>query len=487
MKNQSLLLRLTFICNFFIGLFCCLDVAAQDIRLEVLQEFSINSKVGKLRAIPVQLSDQEHAILCIYSQDKEIDPWIEMFYPPSDNLKMTLFDLKGNRLWHKELGYGVINGIWFTPVFPFDMNQDGRDEIYFVNNTDSIHLLSLQNRYLEALDAQNGESIGRWRWKRYVESTLSHTFRNFILGGYENGKPVLVTAQGTYGEMGLDAWNSDMSKKWHLMIEKDEPGPRGSHQCPVVDIDGDGVDEIFWGERCIRVDNGEYVFVADREEYYGHSDVIQPTLNRKDDQWYIFTCRESGDKGQIKPRVVMYDQKGQRVWTDLEMGHMDMGWTAHTNDDGDAIAFTISRGGKIAGPQGFFRTNVVEYAYDAYSGKRIELPFKAYNTVPVDLNGDGLHEFACALGEQADQKIYNVKGEVLGHLGEKTYIAMASKILDVPGEQILCYYPDGRIRIWGDKLANDTEMAKKRYQHPFYQINRRLTGTGYNMVNLGGL
>jgi hypothetical protein len=455
--------------------------------IEVLIEFSLDSEIGSLRAVPVQLEPGREALLFIWSKDKDIDPWIEMFYPPTDHLKFALYTTEGELIWKKILPPGTLNGIWFTPVFPFDLDKDGTDEIYFVRNTDSIHVLSYDHLRLEALNANTGETSGQWPWKRSNHEILSHTFRNFIFGGYAQGEPVLITGQGTYADMGIQAWNEGMESRWEIEIKSDEPGARGSHMCPIIDINKDGTDEIFWGERCIDIDKGKYLFIADKDEYNGHSDVIQPTLDRNNDNWYIFTCRESGDKGEIKPRVVMFDDKGERIWHDLETGHMDMGWTAHVNEPYRVLAFTISRGGKIAGPDGFFRTNVVEYAYEAFTGKKVELPFDAYNTVPVDLTGDGYHEFACALGEQADQNIYNIDGDVLGYLGEKAYIAMATKILDKPGEQILCYYPDGTIKIWGDTGAVDNITAIKRYQHQYYIMNRKLTGTGYNLVNLGGI
>jgi len=103
------------------------------------------------------------------------------------------------------------------------------------------------------------------------------------------------------------------------------------------------------------------------------------------------------------------------------------------------------------------------------------------------LNGDGYHEFASALGEQSDRKIYSVEGDVLGKLGENAIIGMASKFLDHPGEQLLCYYPDGRVIIWGDRNAVDSPRAKARYSHPYYRHCQRLTAVGYNLVNLGGL
>ncbi|HYW96204.1 MAG TPA: hypothetical protein VE870_11485, partial [Bacteroidales bacterium] len=280
--------------------------------------FNVGQHIGKLRSVVVKLGPEKEGLLMIYSADKEIDPWEEMFYPPTDRVKMAMYTRDGNLLWKKELGPGVINGIWFMPVYPFDLDGDGTDEIYFVNNIDSVHVLSYHSRRLEALNSRTGETTGQWPWKKYFDGTLSHTYRFFILGGYAGDEPVLVTAHGTYGRMGLQAWSRNMEKRWELVVEEDEAGARGSHMCPVVDINDDGTDELLWGERCINIDNGKYLFVADRDRYNGHSDVIQPTLNRVNNRWYIFTCRESGDKGEIKPRVAMFDDKGQRVWTALK-------------------------------------------------------------------------------------------------------------------------------------------------------------------------
>ncbi len=483
MKKIAVFLITIFFCDLSVGQ----PQPDKPVDLRMMMEFNLGSRIGKLRAMPIKLNKQEKGFLFAYSADKEIDPWIEMFYAPTDRMKLAVYSLDGKLIWQKELGKGVINGIWFTPFYTFDLDQNGTDEVYYVDNIDSIHILSYDGRRLVSLDGSTGEKMGEWPWKRVENGSLSHTFRNFIMGGYVHGKPVLITAQGTYANMGIQAWNPGMLPRWEILISEEEAGARGSHMCPVIDIDSDGTDELLWGERCIGLDRGDYHFIADLNEYSGHSDVIQPTLNWSENRWYVFTCRESGDQGQIKPRVVMFDDQGRRVWTDLETGHMDMGWTAQAGPGKGTIAFTISRGKKTAGPDGFFRTDVVEYTYDAFSGTRAELPFNAYNTVPVDLNGDGFHEFASAMDEQSDKKIYDIRGQIIGDLGAKAYLAMASKILDLPGEQILCYYPDGTVRIWGDKNAVDSERAMKRYEHPYYRLCQRLTGTGYNLVNLGGL
>ena len=477
-----------FILGVLLVISTCMGLVGQEYDMQVIREFNVGSRIGSLRAVPVQLPADNKGILLVYSADKDIDPWIEMFYPPTDHLKFAMFDTEGKEIWRKELDDMTLNGIWFTPVLPFDLDGDGVDEIWFVRNTDKDHPLGYSHYKLESMDASTGKTTGQYPWPRSVSGeSLSATFRNFIMGGYVMGEPVLLTGQGTYGKMGIQAWNAGMEKRWELEIGKEEAGARGSHMCPVVDIDMDGVDELMWGERCINLDKGKYVFIADLHKYNGHSDVVQPVWNYKEEKWYIYTCRESGENGSIKPRVVMFDDSGERVWYDLEKGHMDLGWTAQVADERGSLSYTISRGGKTAGPQGFYRMNVVEYAYETFSGNPVKLPFPSYLTVPVDLDGDGYHEFARAAGEQADRKIYDIQGKIIGDIGETGYLAMASHFMDLPGEQLLCYYPDGTVKIWADKNASDSPRAKSRYEHPFYKVNMILSATGYNLIILGGI
>lgn len=454
---------------------------AQTFDLQPVLELNLGTTLGQCRAAPLDLGS-EKGIFLAYCEDAEIDPYVEMFFFPQHRMKLAVFTLDGKRLWQKELGPGVIPGVWFTPFFPFDLDGDGADEIWFVNNIDDDHPLSLNGRRLERLDARTGETLGQWPWPAPERNqSPSHTFRNFILGGYVKENPVLVTAQGTYGPMKLQAWNADMGKRWEHQIKRDTPGARGSHMCPVVDINNDGVDEILWGERCIELDTGRQMFCGDQDTYRGHSDVVQPVFDRQTNRWFIYTCRESGG---VSPRVALFDDTGRRLWGDLEEGHMDMGWIARLGENGEPLAMAIRIGSKSAGPQGFFRKSVEEFTYAAFTGRRQELPFSTFCTLPVDLNGDGLHELVRGIAE-GDGSVVDRTGRTIGNVGGN--VAMASKFTDRPGEQILCYYPDGMIRIWADRNAQDTPSARARYEHRFYRANQKLTATAYNVVNLGGI
>ena len=65
--------------------------------------------------------------------------------------------------------------------------------------------------------------------------------------------------------------------------------------------------------------------------------------------------------------------------------------------------------------------------------------------------------------------------------------AIASKFTGDEGEQILSYSKEGIIRIWVDTNAHDNQLAKERYANPFYRVNQKQSGNGYNLFNLGGI
>jgi hypothetical protein len=453
------------------------------INLDVILEVSLGSPIGQLRAMPVQLGEgAPRAFLTVHGADFDVDPYIEMFFFPSDSLKLTLIDDRGEVMWRRDLGKAVVPGVWFCPVLAFDLDGDGTDEIWYVNNVDPNHPLGLSSYRLERLDAHTGSTTGRWPWPSPgTRGSLSHTFRNFIFGGHAQGEPVFVTAQGTYGDMHLQAWHPDMSLRWERRISERDPGARGSHMCAISDMDGDGVQEVLWGERCIALDTGSELFCADRHLYRGHSDIVQPVRDRASGRFFVFTCRETDN--QTSPRVALFDAAGERVWGQVESGHMDLGWVARLGDDGLPVASAIRIGEKTCGPDGRFHFDRDAFVFHALTGEPLVLPFDVYGTLPVDLNGDGFHELVRGI-PGSDGAVIHRTGEPLGAIGGP--VAMLSKFLDRPGEQLLAYYADGTVRVWSDRAAEDSPAALQRYAHPLYTANQRLTGVGYNLVNLGG-
>ncbi len=458
----------------------------RTIDLAPLMETELAPAVAQLRAVPVQLAPGEpSALLLVHSACAEDDPYHEMFFFPTDTLKLTLVAPDGTRLWQRDLGPGVVPGLWFCPVFPFDLDGAGTDAIYFVNNTDPEHPLGVSHYCLERLDARTGETAARWPWPhRNTNQSPSHMFRNFILGGTVAGEPVLVTAQGTYGDMFLQGWSAGMAPRWDVTVRASDPGARGSHMCAVADFGDDGRQQFLWGERCIEFDTGRERFCADRDSYCGHSDVAMPVLDRENGRWFTYTCRE-GD-ADAAPRVALFDAHGERVWGAVDTGHMDMGWAARIGEGGRPVAMAIRIGHKTAGPRGFFREGVDEFVFDALTGEPLTLPFSVYGTIPVDLDGDGCHELVRARsGTTAAGEVLDRHGRVHGRVEGR--VVMASRFWDHPGEQIVAYTPDGVVRVLADSNAQDSPQARARHEHPLYAANRRLSATGYNLHALCGI
>ena len=450
-------------------------LSSDDMSLEIVSSIELGSPIKQLRVNEVSLGEKGKALLLAYSSDSGVDPYVEMFFFPKDTLHLAMFALDGELIWRKDLGAGVIPGGHFCPIRAFDLDGDGVDEIWYVDNVDIEHPLSLKGRRLRRLNANTGESTGDWEWIWHTWGARpSHQFRNFILGGQVRGESVLVTAKGTYEDMRLIAWDPNMQRRWDVKIAKDDPGARGSHMSPICDINNDGVDELLWGERCIELDGGKELFCADRETYRGHSDVIQPVLDRSTGKWFLYTIRESDRK--VSPRVALFDDRGQRVWGDVDEGHMDMGWVARLGDEMRHVAMAIRIGEKTAGRDGFFRSGTSEFTWDALTGERVVLPFSTYLTRPVDLNGDGYHELIRGYEGHAlsETEILDRSGEIVGRIPGK--VVLAKKFCDLPGEQLLSYKPDGTVQIWADKNAADNEAALARYANPFYRPGEPVQG-----------
>ena len=454
--------------------------------IQCIHEYDLGIKLGQCRSVPVAMGKgKEPGVLFVYSSNGNIDPWPEEFDYPKDTLKMALFTQSGKKLWMRDLGTGEIPGVWYVPFISFDLDQDGVDEIWFLNNLNPHLPFSLNARYLERINPLTGETTGQWKWPdNTIDDTMSHSYRFYITGGYAHDVPVLVCAQGTYRNMYLQGHhiqNGELKKRWDILIPHDDGGARASHLCPVLDFDRDGVDELFWGERLISLEDGHELFCADKGRYLGHSDVVVP-FEDKDGKRYIYTIREDYEQ-EGEPRVVTFDDKGNRFWTAVPShGHMHNGWQAVIGPDHRRISMAMRITRKVIN-HAIVDTEPEDFIFDAFTGEELHdvFPFKASDFMPIDFNGDGNHEFYC---DDSRRKLFghvlDIQGNDLAYLGRGETVR-EGKVVDRPGESLMLYYADeGKVRIWGDLDAVETETVKKRYENPYQYRMQHFMGTGYN-------
>ena len=326
----------------------------KEISLRKQFDIPVGKNIGQCRVVPVKLTThRKKTFLAAYSEVFDVDPYVEMFFFPKDGLTLMLFDEDGTIFWKKDLGEGIIPGVWFCPVLAFDLDNDGDDEIWYVGNTDPSHPLGVSNYTLECISGRDGSFLKRIPWPHVLDSknqNLGAQFRNFIVGGYVNGNPRLITVQGTYHDMFFECFDSSFNLVWEHLIADDAPGAKGSHMCPVIDINNDGIDELLWGERCISFTDGSEIFCADRDSYRGHSDIIAPVWLSDSKSWNILVCRETDP--EASPRILVYNDRGERLWGKVDEGHIDLGWAARLGPDHRHYAMGIKIGNKICGPDG---------------------------------------------------------------------------------------------------------------------------------------
>jgi hypothetical protein len=452
------------------------------VKLTNLWTLETGAPLGQCRAVSVGLGSEGRGVLLVTGRDAVIDPSPGMFFFPKGTLSLTLIGPDGRPRWRRDLGPSVVPGVWFCPVLAFDLDGDGYDEIWWVANPDPDHPLREDGRELARLDARDGRELGRLPWPApRTEEPMYKGYRYFLMGARDQGRPVLLTAQGTYAALAVQGWNADLSRRWEWVNDFTQRGTRGSHQSAVVDLDGDGTDELLYGEWLLSAADGRVKRCFDAGVYRGHSDIVQPFWDDARKRWLVFTCRESDP--DVSPRVAVFAADGARLWGAVERGHMDMGWVARLGEDGEPWSYALRVGVKSAGPAGTQRTDREEFCFDAVSGRRLDPGFSLYATLPVDLDGDGRHELVAGLPE-GDGRVVDRRGRLLGHVEGQA--AAVGRLADHPGEQIVAWSPEGRVRLVADADATDSATMIARLADPFYVVNRSQSANGYNLVNLGG-
>lgn len=454
-------------------------------KIQILNEYHFNSYIPQVRACEVSLGSEGTGMLFAYSQTPNVDPAESMFFMHRSPMEFALFGAHGQMLWHRRLGMGLIPGTWLMPFIAFDMDKDGRDEIWFVNNRSERNPLNARTMILERLDSLTGKTTGEWHFP--AENTewdrLGHAFRFMIFAGYAKEEPVLVTAQGTYGDMFLQAYRPDMSLRWEKKIPVGE-GARGSHSSPVFDFNGDGIDEVLWGEHMLSLDTGEELICFDRDRYWGHSDIVLPFIDYHTKKLYLYTGREQGDYDGC-PRVVTFDlASGQPVWEDIyseewgdyiDDGHIHYGWVAAIRPNYRKIAFAYRKREK--------KKLAEAHVYNALTGEPIAFPFpyELNHMRPIDLNGDGYHEFLFWQEGETNVFVVDSDGKKVGYTGGK--LIHIGKHYNYPGEQFMVSYPEeGIVRIWGDVEAEESEAFLERYHNGFLKNMMKMKGSGYNWL-----
>jgi rhamnogalacturonan endolyase len=201
-----------------------------------------------------------------------------------DTYKLEAYSAAGRRLWRNDLGWGIEQGLWYSPYLVHDLDGDGAAEVA-VKTADGDprnaegRVIS-GNEWVSIWNGRTGAEIARAPWpEREGFESYDHFCRHYLAVAYLDGKtPCLLVQRGNYGRMVVDAYQlraGKLEKLWRY-DNQDFGGiwwGQGAHWLQIGDLEGDGRDEIVLGSAAIDDDgtplwsigkgHPDYVFMGD--------------------------------------------------------------------------------------------------------------------------------------------------------------------------------------------------------------------------------
>jgi len=258
------------------------------------------------------------------------------------------YKLNGTFLWQINLGKNIREGAHYTQFMVYDLDGDGKAEIAMKTGDGSIdgkgnvigdstkdwrndkgYILS-GPEYLTVFNGLTGEAITTTDYIPPRHGKLNPTTEELKAmwgDGYGNRMdrflacvayldgvhPSLVMCRGYYTRTILAAWdfkNGKLNKRW--VFDTNESGNekfagQGNHNLTVADVDGDGKDEIVYGQMTVD-DNGKGLYTTG----IGHADALHVSdLDPSRPGLEVFSTQERFDDAGANFRDA---KTGEVIW-----------------------------------------------------------------------------------------------------------------------------------------------------------------------------
>lgn len=262
--------------------------------------------------------------IVIKQPNYNVDPFQRPGYwkRSTDTFKLEAYRLDGKMLWRRDLGWAIEEGIWYSPYVVYDLDGDGRAEVYTKGGEgdprDARGLVNSGPEWLLQIDGATGEVKRKLPWPdRSGYEDYNWASRHLLGIAYLDGKrPHLIVERGTYSQIKVEAYDPQLNLawRWNSGDEKERYRGCGTHGMHAADVDGDGRDEIILGSAVLD-DNGHGLWTRSMHNrvmahpdvcYVGDIDPAHPGLE-------IFYGFETG---QPRDGVCLVDAKtGGMLWS----------------------------------------------------------------------------------------------------------------------------------------------------------------------------
>lgn len=281
---------------------------------------------GNYRAQKVGLADFDgdgRLDYLIKQPNFNTDPYQQPGYwkKSEDTYKLEAYRHDGTFLWRYDMGWAIEEGIWYSPIVAYDLDGDGKAEVYCKagegDPRETTGHVRTGPEYLIKLDGQTGQVIKRVLWpSRDGFDDYNFSSRNLLGIAYLDGKhPSLIVIRGTYKIIKVLALDANLNSIWYWEASGEYAKYRGQgmHGMHAADVDGDGRDEIVLGSAVLD-DNGKPLWNTGK----GHPDIcyvadIDPSRPGLE----IFYGIEPGGKSNT---VALVEAKtGRQIWGSPEI------------------------------------------------------------------------------------------------------------------------------------------------------------------------
>lgn len=283
---------------------------------------------------------------------------------------LDCYKLNGQQLWRINLGRNIRAGAHYTQFMVFDLDNDGRAEVVMKTGDGSVDgvgkIIGNPNadyrnekgriltgpEYLTLFNGLNGEAMQtidyvpeRGKLADWGDERANRSDRFLACVAYLDGiHPSVVMCRGYYTRTVLAAYDWDgktLANRW--VFDSNTPGNeayagQGNHNLRVGDVDGDGCDEIVYGQ-CTINNNGTGLYSTGMR----HGDAIHMTQfdpsrpglqvwgcheNKQDGSTYrdaltgkiIFQIKSVMDVGRCMAADIDPTQPGLEMWSSDSKG-----------------------------------------------------------------------------------------------------------------------------------------------------------------------
>ena len=237
---------------------------------------------------------------------------------------LDCYKLDGTRLWRINLGDNIRAGAHYTQFMVYDLDGDGCAEVVCKTADGTIdgtrHIIgdhkadwrNMKGRviagpeYLTVFNGKTGEAMStvdyqpaRGELKDWGDGYANRSERYLAAIAYLDGvHPSVVMCRGYYAKSALAAYDWDGKElKLRWLFDSASPGNeayggQGNHNLRVADVDGDGCDEIIYGQMAIDNDGSGLYSTG-----MYHGDAIHLLSDINNERYYVWGCHENKKDG----------------------------------------------------------------------------------------------------------------------------------------------------------------------------------------------